>query len=62
MTNNHLKMEKKTAVQTINLVHKNSSLVPFWICFRLHTFFLIFKSPANQNTFKVSIFTKDENS
>jgi hypothetical protein len=57
MTNNH-----KTAEQTMNLVHKNSSLVPFWISFRLHHFFLFFKSPGTRNTFKVSIFIKDENS
>jgi hypothetical protein len=57
MTNNH-----KTALQTMNLVHKNSSLVPFWISFGLHHFFLFFKSPGTQNTFKVSIFIKYENS
>ena len=42
----HIIQEEKKEGKQINLIGKNSSLIPFWICLRLDSFFLLPKSPA----------------
>lgn len=39
--------------QSINLVCKNSPLIPFWICLRLCCLFLVPKSPAIEIEFQL---------